>query len=155
MAKSMRLRRIRRRAELQRRSPSAARDLFDFGPERAAHEAIWSDDVHAAINTALERVAPALRYFVRGQLVEAIRQDGATADAASGRVPVLLAQVRERLAMRNLSSDTLAGVPHAPDGHRACCHRYEPAMTRPDPLFLGCLRFPSLPTVSQSNGVQP
>ncbi len=134
--------------------PSAAGDLFDFGPERATYEAIWSDDVHAAINTALERVAPALRYFVRGQLIEAIRQDGATADAAAGRVPVLLEQIHERLAMRNLSSDTLDGGA-ARTGRRASCSRFEPAMTRPDPLFLGRLRFPSLPTDSQSNGVQP
>ncbi|MDF3014855.1 MAG: hydantoin utilization protein [Thermomicrobiales bacterium] len=108
----------RLRAELQRRSPSAA-DLFDFGPERATYEAIWSDDVHAAINTALERVAPALRYFVRGQLIEAIRQDGATADVAAGRVPVLLEQVHERLALRNLSSNTSMGAAQAPDDAQA------------------------------------
>ncbi|MCD6057456.1 MAG: hypothetical protein K0Q89_986, partial [Thermomicrobiales bacterium] len=93
--------------------------LFDFGPERATYEAIWSDDVHAAINTALERVAPALRYFVRGQLIEAIRQDGATADVAAGRVPVLLEQVHERLALRNLSSNTSMGAAQAPDDAQA------------------------------------
>ncbi|MDF2758660.1 MAG: hypothetical protein K0S99_1292, partial [Thermomicrobiales bacterium] len=74
---------------------------------------------HAAINTALERVAPALRYFVRGQLIEAIRQDGATSAGAAGRVPVLLEQVHERLAMRNLSSGTPMGAAHEPDDAQA------------------------------------
>jgi hypothetical protein len=104
-----------RRTELQRHGTSSTRDLFEFGPERATYEAIWSDEVHAAISTALEGIAPALRYFVRGQLVEAIRQDRTASDTVAHRVPVLLESIHERLSMRNLSSDTPAGAPHAPD----------------------------------------
>jgi N-methylhydantoinase B len=97
-----------RRVELRAQRTTSGDGLFDFGPERASYEAIWSDDMHAAINEALNGVAPALRYFVRSQLIEAICLDGLAADTIPRRVPVLLEQIQERLAMRDLSADVHA-----------------------------------------------
>ena len=74
---------------------------FDFGSERIAYEAVWSDDVHASLNAALEEVPATLRHFMRLQLIDAVRQESDEGGPAAGRVPELLAQIRDRLAMGN------------------------------------------------------
>jgi N-methylhydantoinase B len=81
---------------------------FDFGVERLEYEAIWSDEVHTSVNAALEEVPAALRHFVRLQLIDAVRRDDDSNGNAARRVPMLLAQVKDRLAMRNGAREPVA-----------------------------------------------
>lgn len=95
-----------RQLRLDQAGASEARQ-FDFGAERLEYEATWSDDVHASLNAALAEVPATLRHFVRLQLIDAVRQDAAgnghshANGNAAERVPLLLAQVKDRLSMRN------------------------------------------------------
>lgn len=99
------------RGVLLDRARSAAAAQFDFGVERLEYEAVWSDDVHASLNAALEDVPAALRHFVRLQLIDAVRQDTNGHGNVAARVPMLLAQVKERLSMRNGTPDpVMAGT---------------------------------------------
>ena len=90
------------RHRTQLRATRGPLPAFAFGPEREAYETVWPDQLHRAINAALAHYPPALRFFLRRQLVAAIRAeagDGGTPSPAA--VPRLLDKIHQQLAMRD------------------------------------------------------
>lgn len=67
---------------------------FDFGPEREAHERVWSPAMYAALAAILAELPPATRPHARQAIVAAVNAELETAD------PDALAAIWERIGSR-------------------------------------------------------
>jgi N-methylhydantoinase B len=74
---------------------------FDFGPEREAYETIWTDQLHQAMNLALDQYPASVRFFLRSQLVAAIRARAGEGSVLPSDVPMMLGAIHGRLLMRD------------------------------------------------------
>ena len=92
----------------------AAIGAFDYGPERRAFEALWSDDAQLALNRALERQPLALRNYLKQRVMREVETRAAAGMPAAARDIDALAQ---HLA------DALAGGTTAPAAQASQANR--------------------------------
>jgi N-methylhydantoinase B len=83
------------------RATGAPLPAYDFGPERDAYEAIWTDQLHQAMNLALDQYPASVRFFLRSQLVALIRAKAREGTVLPSDVPLMLGAIHGRLLMRD------------------------------------------------------